>query len=520
MNTIKSIILSIFVFSCLALHAQSEYQEHHSHADTTDERGEHNVGWMHSHILDNWMIGLQGGGQLYCGFEDFKGPLGSHLTGNIEGFVGRWIFPMVGIRAVGGYGTSHGFITLDSYNANRGALIGNGGYGTSDGIATTIRNSTSLPDGALGCYYFPLDDQDNLLIQKWNYLYAGADFIVNFSYLKRYDRVRLDRKWENMGYVGFNIRMGISEAHIERFSDKFGRSTINGNLVNTNFAAEGHIGYILGCNISKHLSIHLDARLSLLEGLFDREKLPGVENMTPDMNINVMGGLTYNFHFRNKVKRFKYFVGNNILPYNVEPDSLPRFVNYVQWEEIENINITDTLLVYIVDTVNSEEIIQKKKEYEEKRQNLINQFNDIPVATPLNSILKKRMLPYEMVFFKLDKWDILPQEEIKIAKMARIMKAFPEYKFILYGSADSKTGTVKRNWFLSENRADVVYNMLVYQYDIPKEQLKREYLGGILDYDPYILNRTTVIIMDHPAVRHEFEEMKSQRKAGGGVATF
>jgi hypothetical protein len=242
--------------------------------------------------------------------------------------------------------------------------------------------------------------------------------------------------------------------------------------------------------------------------------------MTPDMNINIMGGFVYNLNFRSNTSRLKFYVEQNILPYNFEPDSLPRFVNYVQIEDIEVIEVIDTQFVYITDTVNLQEVIEHKKELEDKRNKLINKFNSIPQDEKLINILNKRLLPYEMVFFERDKWDIRPQEELKIAKMARIMKAFPEYKFMLYASADSKTGTIKRNWFLSENRADVVYNKLIYEYDIPPSQLKREYLGGVLDYDPYILNRTTVIIMDHPAVRQAFEEMKSQRKAGGGVATY
>ena len=520
MNRIKPFLFLTLLAAGFTTHAQNEYREHRSHTDTTLERGEHNVGWLRSHPLDNWSVGLQGGGQLYCGYEDFKGPLADHISGNVEGYISHWIFPMLGLRAVGGFGSSHGFITLDSYNANRGTINSNGGYGTSDGTSTTVRNDPYLPDGALGGYYFPLDGHDDLLIQKWNHLHAGLDIMVDFSYLKRYEHVKNERRWENIGYLGFNIYMGISEAHAERFSDKLGRSTVDGRFVNTNFAAEGHMGYILRYNISRSWSIHADARLSLIEGLFDREKIPGVEKMTPDLNINVMGGLSYNFNLRNKTKRLKYYVEHNILPYNMDPDSLPRFVNYVQIEDIDIINIVDTLLVYITDTVNSPAVVQQKKALEDKRRQLIDQFNSVPPTASLNSILGKRMLPYEMVFFERDKWDIRPQEEMKIAKMARIMKAFPEYTFTLYGSADSKTGTVKRNWFLSENRADVVYNKLVYEYDIPEEQLKREPLGGIIDYDPYILNRTTVIIMEHPAVRQAFEEMKSQRKAGGGVATF
>lgn len=506
----KTIILPFLLLLCLSLQAQTIREEHHHSMDTVRERGEHNVGWIRSHPLDNWAFGIQGGGQLYCGFEDFNGPLLNHLSGNIEGTISRWLFPMMGLRAVAGYGTSHGFITMDSYKQYRDALIAKGGYGTCfgnhDNSPTTVGNETF--NGDLGCYYWPLKGHDNLLMQKWNYIYGGLDFMVNFSYMKRYNRVNLVRQWDHAGYIGFNIRMGLSEKHPQRLSD------------NTNFAAEGHIGYVMAYNITWHWSFHLDARLSLMEGLFDREKVPGVEKMTPDMNINIMGGFVYNLNFRSNTSRLKFYVEQNILPYNFEPDSLPRFVNYVQIEDIEVIEVIDTQFVYITDTVNLQEVIEHKKELEDKRNKLINKFNSIPTDEKLINILNKRLLPYEMVFFERDKWDIRPQEELKIAKMARIMKAFPEYKFMLYASADSKTGTIKRNWFLSENRADVVYNKLIYEYDIPPSQLKREYLGGVLDYDPYILNRTTVIIMDHPAVRQAFEEMKSQRKAGGGVATY
>lgn len=520
MNYRKTTLFILFVVASLTLNAQIERQETHHHSDTTRERGEHNVGWIRSHILDNWLIGLQGGGQLYCGYEDFKGPLGDHLSGNVEGFVGRWLFPMFGLRAVAGYGTSHGFITLDTYNRYRDDIIANGGFGTSDGTTTTVRNNPLIPDGALGGYYFPLDGRDDVLIQRWDQLYAGLDLMLNLSYMKRYDHVRLNRRVENLVYLGFNIRMGISEAHSERGSDRFGRHVENGNFVNTNFAAEGHIGYMARYKLTRHWTVGLDARLSLIEGLFDREKLPGVEKMTPDMNLDVMGGLTYNFNLRSNTKRLQYYVEQNMLPYNMDPDSVPSFIDYIQIEDVDIINIIDTIYVYIHDTINDVTTIERKKELEKKRRKLIDQFNSVPPNATLSSILDKRLLPYEMVFFERDKWDIRPQEEMKIAKMARIMKAFPEFTFTLYGSADSKTGTVKRNWFLSENRADVVYNKLVYEYDIPKEQLRREWLGGILDYDPYILNRTTVIIIDHPAVRQAFEEMKSQRKAGGGVATY
>ncbi|MCF0212074.1 MAG: hypothetical protein HUK17_04180, partial [Bacteroidales bacterium] len=50
---------------------------------------------------------------------------------------------------------------------------------------------------------------------------------------------------------------------------------------------------------------------------------------------------------------------------------------------------------------------------------------------------------------------------------------------------------------------------------IPEEQLKRVYLGGILNYEPFELNRATVIIMEHPKVMEEFLKLRDRHQAGG-----
>ncbi|MCR5065945.1 MAG: hypothetical protein K6A67_09305, partial [Bacteroidales bacterium] len=125
------------------------------------------------------------------------------------------------------------------------------------------------------------------------------------------------------------------------------------------------------------------------------------------------------------------------------------------------------------------------------------------------------ILPYEQIFFERDKWDILPSEVSKIEKMVQIMEAFPDTKYLLIGSADSKTGTVKRNIFLSHVRSDVIYNSLVTEYGIDSTRLSREYRGGVLDFIPFELNRCTVILMDHPYVRRVFQEMRAKGQAGG-----
>jgi hypothetical protein len=513
----KSILTLALLLLAITATAQEEYFK--SSTDTVRNRGEHNVGWIRSHILDNWMFDMQGGAHLYMGYEDFKGKFKDHIALDAETHVGRWIFPMVGVRFGLGYANSHGFISKQSYLQNRSQLTKD--YGNCQGLSTTTTISgNDTIKGSFGGYFWTTDDE-NLFRQDWRYFDVSADLMVNLSYMRKYDRVKLGKKWNHILYAGYSIRVGLSENHPEKFSNAIGYSTSDQykGFKNTNFANEGHIGYIAKYAFNDHLNAHADVRLSILEGDFDRERITRVEKMAPDLDFAVMVGLTYDFNMRNERARRNYYVERGILPYTAT--DVPKHIAYVQVEDIDVIQVIDTLIVTNYDTINDVVIMRTYDSlvaYYDTTHNKI--INPVPDDATLDSILLKRLLPYEMVFFDLDKWDIRAQEEMKIAKMARIMKAYPDRKFILYGSADSKTGTVKRNIFLSHNRADIVKNRLVIEYGIPESQLRCEYLGGILDYDPFILNRTTVIIMDHPVVRREFEKMKAQRKAGGNVIEF
>lgn len=450
--------------------------------DTAVVNGKNGVGWIRAHFFDDWFMELQGGGQLYYGTEDREGPFFDRLTGNAEFHFGRRIFPMFGFRLGGGYGFAHGFLTKDTYNTH---LI------TTDGDAQC---GTDAYGNSLHGYYY--DFNNELLIQKWKYYYLGADLFLDLAIFRGSEKYNPWKKWNNIVYGGVHTKFGLSEAG------------------NNSHRSEAHLGYILKRNFKSGLGVFLDARVSFMERKFDREWVAGIETsgfgVDPIANLHV--GVIYKFHIRTEEERNEFErrdVNDSLY------GSVTHFT-YMKMEETYTMSMIDTMLKY--ENVNTPTPEMQKK---------INDLRDSIEADkdrrkrgadgqPLDSILLNQLLPYEMVFFELDKWDILPSEEMKIDKMARIMKAYPDEKFILTGSADSKTGTVKRNIFLSHNRADIVYNKLVSEYGIPESQLEREYLGGILDYKPFYLNRCTVIIMDHPQVQKAFNEMKQTSQAGGG----
>ena len=74
------------------------------------------------------------------------------------------------------------------------------------------------------------------------------------------------------------------------------------------------------------------------------------------------------------------------------------------------------------------------------------------------------------VFFKLDDIKIQDREMVTIQYLARLMKANPDMKFVINGYADEVTGTVKRNEWLANNRAENVYKALLKE-GVPAAQI-------------------------------------------------
>ena len=446
--------------------------------DTAIVRGQKGVGWVRSHFFDDWFIQVQGGGQLFYGFDDTEGPFKDRLTGIGEISIGRRIFPMFGFRANLGYGYAHGFLKREHYDP---IIID---YGLSG------RSGNDEAGNPLGGYYWVYDD--NLLIQKWKYHYMGLDLFIDMDLFRGSDSYNPEKLFNNILYAGFNTKFAHSET-----------DTVN-------HRSEAHIGYICKCNINQNWSITADFRGSMVERLFDREWVPKYEKVydIADFIFSVQVGVTYKFHIRTPEERDIFVVTDEY----EEKNATIQYITYFMNADTFQLHVVDTLLKYRQvnnPTPRTRIIIDSLQNHLDSallanKQRVWNQ--------PLDSILLNNLLPYEMIFFEKDRWDITPTEEMKIEKMARIMKAYPTESFILTGSADSKTGTPYRNDFLSHNRADVVYNILVEEYGIEPERLKREYLGGILEYQPFQLNRCTVIIMDHPTVKAAFESMKQTGK--------
>ena len=140
---------------------------------------------------------------------------------------------------------------------------------------------------------------------------------------------------------------------------------------------------------------------------------------------------------------------------------------------------------------------QMQNELDESKKNIFDELLDA------NAILN---LPATIVYFELDKYrlDYNASKRLEeFAKEARKLDDTVEYYII--GAADSVTGSIRHNQWLSERRCEVAYNTLVKTHGLSENQLIRVNAGGINVYDPKENNRMAMIIQRTPVTEEIVE---------------
>lgn len=105
----------------------------------------------------------------------------------------------------------------------------------------------------------------------------------------------------------------------------------------------------------------------------------------------------------------------------------------------------------------------------------------------------------EAAFFQIDRIELQHTYVLNLGFYAKLMKDHPNQKFLVKGFADIEVGSMKRNEWLSQQRAKVVADVLVKTYGVNPDQLVVG--GGELDYEiPFLrenghhrFNRCTIV---------------------------
>lgn len=98
--------------------------------------------------------------------------------------------------------------------------------------------------------------------------------------------------------------------------------------------------------------------------------------------------------------------------------------------------------------------------------------------------------------FKIDKIEIQQRERVNINSIADFIKTTPDTKYLVCGYADKQTSYPAHNLWLSQHRAENVYNMLVNEFGVNPDQLEIDYKGGVdyMFYKNEQLSRCVMII--------------------------
>jgi len=101
------------------------------------------------------------------------------------------------------------------------------------------------------------------------------------------------------------------------------------------------------------------------------------------------------------------------------------------------------------------------------------------------------------IFFVINKYEVRPDEKVKVAEIAEYLKKYPKAKVALCGYADAQTGNDRINDRLGLQRVNVVKDMLIKEYGISEDRITADSKGA--REQPFAINeqnRVTIAIAE------------------------
>lgn len=299
--------------------------------------------------------------------------------------------------------------------------------------------------------HYSVKKVEKLYYEKYNLITGRLDFMVNLStVINGYNE---KRRWSFIPYLGTG-----------------GAQSSGGLDKNREFSFT--LGLLNNIYLSPRLDLTLDVRHTLVNGRFDE--------MSTHMRLyegfsSISLGLAYKLgkfkkgqHTPSAWKDYSMYIRetDSLLIHRktiiAENDTLRNRIKKLETEILPNGSYkTDTVLV--VDTIRID--------------------NNCCVTSPL------------ILFFKYNDWTLNTQNRTSLDMFVKyVINADKNKKFRLIGSADIDTGNSLTNLRISEKRVDTVYNILINEYNIPKERLIKRPEGDTNNQFPDpLLNRAVII---------------------------
>lgn len=289
------------------------------------------------------------------------------------------------------------------------------------------------------------DGRNMLYYQKWNYLLGRADVLFNLNQM--IGGYLAERKWSCTLYAGLGYAYTWDTNKV-----------VEGTESNAREIGLG-AGFIGSYRISPRWNINLDISGTMFKDRFDGDLNPAVKAndlARPEEGLFAANlGASFNF-------------GKNVV-----------------WGRGKDVTI--------IDNSHLNELKKALADLDEENVRLKEQLaNCNNVDTLIENICGAAPI---LVTFEIDKIKLRNKDRVNLGFFAEVIKATdPSIIYTITGYADEGTGTPKRNWWLSENRARVVYECLVNEFGVPAERLRTDYKGGVdnMFYDEPKLSRAVI----------------------------
>ena len=374
----------------------------------------------------NWFINAGAGMNMF--FGDHTGKMANvwdHSSWIADFSFGKWFTPGIGVRLGVNVGKVDG---MSAWTGHKNEISPNTNSYNHQGFIVYENDKPVVYDGFKD--YTAYKTRENFLI-------AGADVMFNLSNMLW--GYKADRVYSFIPYAGVGYAVSLNEAHWYMGKrEDYGRRT---NLIS--FTG----GIINKFRLSKHFDFNVDIKAQFTGDQFDQQwySLRPEDGHTIANSAGRLGeGLL------SATLGFTY----NILP---------------EWQKSVHttVRVNDNVLADLnnrladLDKLNSDlrSQLENSLNREVTRENV--------AAQPL------------LVTFQIDRWKLSTKDRVNLGFLAEVIKANPNLVYAVTGFADKGTGSVKRNIFLAQKRAEVVYNALVNEFGVSENQLRKDSKGGV-----------------------------------------
>ena len=428
--------------------------------------------------FDNWFLGVSTGVQTFIGNTPDPQAYWNSLDygGRIE--VGKWIIPDVAVSLRLGMASAHSQ-TLHAGNNPWPDLTHPLVY---DGAEYTYYPVRATAFTAQGIVTF---DWTNFLngyeAGKRRKLHVCTPFgfggmilfgeIVNPNYVNRVNNNSDDERVVQLGDMAHNLELAFT-----------------GGLLTEYYA-------------TRHLSFNASLELLACRGSIDdynydldvdKRRMDLVPSFYVGVKINMFREVTKRDPFTNEPVRAK--VNHEFLAFG----SRNTVTNLT--ERIERLNERIDSLQNLADNLAPQDSLPLP-ELQNELDSLMNLLDSLPpneahnIMEDLLNANEELDLPATIIYYKLDKFDIDYNGQKKLQRFAKEVNQLDDtIEYYIVGAADSITGSISHNQWLSRHRCQEPYDMLVKEFGVSANQLVIVPVGGIMEYDPQEYNRIALII--------------------------